>query len=131
MKRNKKLEKYIKRMSGIAVEVRVVKKFWDLVGAKAWPEKQRITFAEDELDYKPLIWHEMGHLKTQITAYFSIKDEVSAQMWALRELRKRGYRKLYKESVDYVKEWGWNKECPKRYVYSRARNIILKKLGIK
>jgi len=118
-------------MSGIVVEVRIVKKFWDLVGAKAWPKKQRISFTEDHLDYKPLIWHEMGHLKTQITGYFSIKDEVKAQMWALKELKRRGYKKLYKESVDYVKDWGWNKKCPKRYVYSRARNIILKKLGIK
>lgn len=131
MKRNIKLEKYIKRYTKKDVKVQVVQYFHNEPngGAKFFVERNLLKIVKSDLDFRPLIWHEMGHIVTSPTSGFCIKHEVDAQLWAMRVLKRLKYKKLYKESIEYIKSWNIDRTKHWRLnIYGRAKNIILKNI---
>lgn len=130
------LRKYIKRMFNIDVDIYIQHHFWGGYGAKAYKgsetEPHVIEIVRSELEGelpRYLIWHEVGHLFTP-NARGGVKCELEAQWWALQEAKKRGYKKLYKELVEYVREWVYDKiSCAEDKKYKRAGRIILQRLG--
>ena len=132
------LRKYIKRMFNIDVEIDIKHHFWGGYGAIAYEgtetELPLIEIAKSELkDKLPryIIWHEVGHLFTAVGNGCGVKNEVAAQMWAMREAKKRGYTKVYKELLKYVRDWtdDSEKSCVNDKMYRVAGYIILNKLG--
>lgn len=126
------LQKYIKRYIKKDVKVQIVKFFRNEpnCGAKYIVERNILKIREDELDFRPLIWHEMGHIVTSPTSGFSVKNEVNAQLWAMKNLKKLKYKKCYRESLEYIKSWNIDRKKHWRLnIYARAKNIILKNLN--
>ena len=104
MKRYLKLEKYIKRYTGINLKVYTIKYHHGGYGAyQKYYLKGYMTINEDLVDFKPLIWHEMGHLMTHDDDW--IKAEYKAQKWALNKLKKLKYNRIYKRSIEWIKRW--------------------------
>jgi len=140
------IKKYIKRMFNIDVDIYIQHHFWGGYGAKAYRgtkyEPHVIEIAKDMLKKdlpRYLIWHEVGHLFTAVGNGCGVKNEVNAQMWAMQEMKKRGYNKLYNYSLEYVIEWTEgdivksiatkSKERATSDMYKIAGYIILNKLG--
>ncbi len=125
------LQKYIKRYTKKDVKIQIVKFFRNDPngGAKYFVERNLLKIREDELDFRSLIWHEMGHIVTSPTSGFSVKNEVNAQLWVMKNLKKLKYKKLYKESIEYIKSWNIDRnKCWRLNIYSRAKNIILNRI---
>lgn len=127
-----KLKKYIKRYTKKDVKIHLIKYFRNEpnIGAKYFIKKNLLIIVKSELDYRPLIWHEMGHIATSPTSEFCVKNEVNAQLWVMKNLKKLKYKKLYKESIEYIKDWNIDRvKHWKLNIYSRAKNIILKDIN--
>jgi len=124
MKRNIQLEKYIKRHTGHNVKVFTVKWLKGGYGAKM-NTVTGLKICEEVSTYKPLIWHEMGHLIDEDMNW--VKNEIKAQTWALKRLKKLGYNKIYEESLDWIKSWQNIKNASTQY-YKEASEIILNEI---
>ena len=125
------LEKYIKRYTGKDIKVIFVKDFTEEpeCGAKYFVKRNLLKIREDCSDSRPLIWHEMGHIATTPSSKFCVKHEVDAQLWVMKTLKKLKYKKLYKESLEYIKSWNIDRDAWWRLdIYGKAKNIILKKI---
>lgn len=130
---NHKIAKYIYNLFGINTKIDVQYHFYNRAGAKAYPEEKRIIFSlvalkQDKFP-KYLIWHEVGHLITSKNSGFCVKNEVNAQLWAIREAKRRGYSKLTKDFIDYTKEWGTDSVNSHSIIYPRAKYKILRELN--
>lgn len=136
----KYIKEYIKHLFGLNVEIKIVHHFWGRYGAYAWRgdknSKHLIKIAKSVLEYddylKALIWHEVGHLFTS-EGFASAKNEINAQAWAMKEMKKRGYNKLYQYSLtEMVERWvRGDIGCEKKRMYKKAGKEILKVLGEK
>ena len=122
MVRNFELEKYIKRYTGKTVKVHTVKWIKGGYGASMNPVRGLKICKEDSI-FRPLIWHEMGHLMGRDRNW--VKNEVKAQKWALKNLKRLGYNRIYKESIEWVKRWGTTGTISDKK-YKKASKIILK-----
>lgn len=121
MKRHIKLEKYIKRYTDRDIKVYIVKWLWGGYGAWINSKKGILKIREDDSNFKPLIWHEMGHLMAGAKSW--VKNEVEAQKWALKTLKKLKYKRIYKESINWIQRWGNSSESANGY--KKARKILL------
>lgn len=122
MQREQKLEKYIFNISGLSSKVYSAKNLQGRVGArifKCYPIVMHIS--KDCVNFKPLIYHELGHLFTLGNNCFII-EEVLAQLWAFKTLIKN--KKLYNQSYSWVKRWH---TCKNSHTegYTQAADIIL------
>lgn len=132
------IHKYIKHMFGLDVKIKIVHHFWGRFGAMAWRGDKnhchliKITesLVKDSECLSYMLWHEVGHLFTASVKNRGYKNEVNAQIWAMKNMKKRGYNKLYKKSINYVKDWIIGVECAEKNMYKKAGKIILKKLKI-
>ncbi len=127
----KKVEKYIEHLFGLVLKVVSKHHFWGGFSAWALTEESSIellkAILKDPKELRILIWHEVGHFftsKDKHPEHLSIRNEVNAQLWAIKKAKNRGYTKLYKLFCEDVKSHkGW-----KRPNYRRARCILLDKL---
>ncbi len=119
MKRNKRLEKYIELYTGCNIKVITVK--WIKGGYGASINSKKLKIHEDDVDYKPLIWHEMGHLMRYDKDW--VKNEYKAQKWALVTLKKLKYNDIYEESIEWIKGWRFHISGVK---YEKVAELILK-----
>jgi len=120
--RNKKLEKYVKRYTGVSLKVITQKWFWGGYGAK-YQSKGILYIREDLLNFKPLIWHEMGHLMDGAEDW--VENEVKAQLAVFKKLKDLGYEKIYRDSLMWVTvRWG-NQNNENNRNYAKARKRIL------
>jgi ATP:corrinoid adenosyltransferase len=124
MKRSLKLEKYIKRHTGHEIKVFIVK--WIKGGFGAYINNKRLKICEDDMDYKPLLWHEMGHLIDG--DYNWVKNEYKAQKWALKTLKKLKYNNIYQESIEWIKLWGKRDLTICDRGYRKASRMLLGKI---
>ena len=124
MKRDIKLEKYIKRYTGKKVTVYVMNWIWGGYGGWYNRRKNILEFHKDGVNYKPLIWHEMGHLMGKARGY--VNNEVFACSWHLNELKRLKYNRLYNESLEWYKEIG-SSGCERDKEYRKVSKIISKK----
>lgn len=136
MKRQFKLEKYIKRFTGKEYKVYSAKFLLDGYGAVTLVGPRIIKIVEDQLNEKPVIWHEMGHVVFDSMPQTLEESEYNAQMWALRELLKLGYRKIFEASILWIKnDWlDSEKPTPSDIAYASVRARILNQItneGIK
>ena len=122
MLRNKKLERYVKRYTGKEIKAYTVKCIKG--GYGAYMSDRVLRIREDEMDYKPLIWHEIGHLMAWDDDW--VKNEYKAQKWALRKLKKLNYKNLYKESIEWIKIWGKRNLTTYDIQYRIASKLLLK-----
>ena len=129
MKRCKPLEKYIKKYTGINLKVYTVKYHHGGYGAyQKYYSRGYMTINEDLTDFKPLIWHEMGHLMMNDGKGF-IEREVDAQLWAFKTLKELNLSKIYRDSLMWVNcRWG-SLENDSQNGYGKARKIILETLN--
>jgi len=79
--------------------IRIDRHWWNLV------------YRLNHLRIKRLILHELGHFKANRVDTSMIEDELSAQLWSIRQARKTGDKALVKECIDHFKTWpsmDWN-----------------------
>lgn len=137
-RRKKRIEiaisKYIKHLFGLDVDIIVRHHFWGCYAARVdMNDKFVIEIAEDALqDWKTYIWHEMGHIK--MGCYNSkrcVEEEVIAESWALFEMCKRGYTKLYKKAIHRIRSWDtdFTYSDMNQRPYKKAAKIILTLFG--
>ncbi len=124
MKRDIKLEKYIKRYTGHNIQVFTVKWIKGGYGAKI-NSVTGMKICESDMHYKPLIWHEMGHLIVGDNNW--IKNEYKAQKWALKTLKKLKYNNIYKDSIEWIKIWGTRNQTKDDRRYKKVSKILLGK----
>lgn len=123
MRRDFKLERYVKRYTNIKVKVFLLKYVKGGYGAIMNPFTRELKILYDLKDFKPLIWHEMGHLMTN--DYNWIKREYKVQKWALKTLKRLKYNKIYKESLEWIKTWHDIKNNS-RLKYGKVQKMLLK-----
>ena len=123
MRRNKRLEKYIKLYTGCDIKVYIVKCIKGGYGACI--NSKRLKICEEDSEYKPLIWHEMGHLMAWNNRNW-IKNEYKAQEWSLRRLKKLKYNNIYKESIEWIKIWGTRNHTVDDKKYRKVAKMLLK-----
>ena len=132
---NYKIANYIYNLFGLDTTIGIKHHFYTKVGAVAYPETKQLIFSLSLLkkDNFPryLIWHEVGHLITSPSRHFCVENEVNAQIWAIKEAKRRGYHKLAKEFIDYVKGWGITASESHNIIYSIAKHKILRQLNEK
>lgn len=132
------IQKYIKNVFGLVVHVVIVHHFWGRFGAKVWIGDDEyhhlMKITKRELQWgmpHGLIWHEVGHIKTSGIEQGWIKSEINAELWALRDMKRRGYNRLYQEEIKTVKEeWLKGVDCDKQRTYKIAGRKVLEILGI-
>jgi len=124
LKRSKKLEKYIKHYTGKNVKVFIMNWIWGGYGGWYNRKKNILELHKDDADYKPLVWHEMGHLIDKKRGY--VNNEVFACTWHLNRLKALGYNRLYKESLEWYKGIG-HSGCERDKEYRKVAKIISKK----
>lgn len=90
----------------------------------------RTSFVDmPEMYSRVLMWHEVGHLMT--CGMTHTEDEVYCQLWMMRELKVRGFTRMYQYEVDEMREW---LHMPRKRMntymrYRKAARIVLKELG--
>lgn len=125
-------------MFGLDVEIGIVSHFKGRFAGKAWLKNgnklHQIKIAKwtlkNELP-RDVIWHEVGHLYTWKKENTYLENETNAQMWVMLEVKKRGYTKLYKEFLKYVRDMSKGFDTDSDEVFRKAGRIILKRLGEK
>ena len=123
MKRYLKLEKYIKKYTGENIKVFTVKYHKGGYGAYMRGSKGYMTILEELVNFKPLIWHEMGHLLDGDTNF--IKNETKAQLAVFAKLKQLGYQKLYAQSLLWlINRWGQQANKNNKG-YAKAKKQIL------
>jgi len=133
MYRSEKLEKYVKRVTGQDYRVEIVKYIRGGFGATTNNDAKRIRICESQKDVKCLLWHEMGHIIMDINDENILEAEVNAQLWAMDNLIKLGYKRIILDSIDWIKDWQTDTRQPteRDEVYKKASKIILRRLGVK
>lgn len=131
LKTAKQIQEYIKKEFGVEIKIEIKNHFWG--GFWGWysGSENKIKLSKQLFEKQEyltcLIWHEIGHhftIKPNASSGACIKNEVNAQIWAIREAKKRNYTRIYQWLVDYVISGsGW-----KERDYRRARRIIIDKL---
>lgn len=132
LKTEKDIQKYIKHMFGIDVKITLKHHFWAGCEGKCFYCNSRIEMkrdlTENPMFLRYVLWHEVGHMftaKDRDPRYINIRNETNAQIWALKNLKERGFTKLFFFSLEQVKNnGGWN-----RYSYRRAKQKILEKVN--
>lgn len=127
MIRQIKLEKYIKRFTGKIYKVYSFRYIHDGYAAITDTVNKRLDILHEQVNIKPVIWHEMGHIIFDHIDASPLEDEYNAQMWALGELLKRGYTKIFEESIEWIKnDWpDTDNPTPTDEVYLIVRDKIL------
>ena len=126
------VKRYVKHLFGTDIKVKFQRHFHSRCYGMADYDTHSITLSnhilEDFEKQKAVIWHEVGHLRSNQNHYFSVIDEVLAQTWVLNEAKKRGYTRLYEDFIDYVRGWQHYPELSKQHqtIYGRASYQILK-----
>jgi len=132
---NQKIKKYVYNLFGLNITVDIQHHFYNRAGAKAYPKEKKMIFSLVALKQNPfpryLIWHEVGHLITSKSPIFCVENEVMAQLWAIKETKRRGYHNLMKDFINYTKGWGTNSVNSNSIIYSIAKYKILRELKIK
>lgn len=125
------IKRYIKNTFGMNIKIKVVSRL--TYGAAGWAnyDTNTITIVQRVLRdncFKYLIWHEVGHFKTlEFCGGSRVEREVNAQLWAMNEMKRRGYNRMFDDAVDYVRAWP---NIIKDKTYKKASKIILKIAGI-
>jgi hypothetical protein len=123
---NSYLKKYVKRMFGIDVDIKIIKKIiidgHSYAGyAQIKDNKDIIRLTENNCHRKSLLFHEVGHLKCKFDNN-PTENEYNAQMYAIHQAWLRGYHNIFCELIkDTYYVW---KDC-KNTIYARARKKIL------
>jgi hypothetical protein len=132
---NQLIAQYIYNLFKLDVKIAIQHHFFNRAGAKVLPKENKIIFSlaalKNNIFPAYLIWHEIGHLKTSKIDRFCVENEVNAQVWAVKEAKKRGYHKLKKDFINYVKNWGNDSISSHSIIYSIAKFKILRKLNEK
>ena len=129
--RSKKLEKLIKEMTGQSFIVETKKWLWYGFSARVYLTKNYMTIRRDHINFKPVIWHEIGHIKTTKIKMSFFEREYRAEMWALKQSLEKKNIKLFEESLAWVKSWldvSEPQETPWDKKYARVARKILKDL---
>lgn len=105
MRRVPHLEKVVLRYTGQHYRVYSVKWIWEGYGGMTYNDKKVIKIREDQLKTYVVLWHEMGHVVKDRDFQHLWESEYEAQKWALVELKNLKKYKLYRKSIEYVKEW--------------------------
>jgi len=138
------VKKYIKRVFGMDIDVKIKHHFWGGYEGTAYIQDNRLEIAkkafQDQSFLRILIWHEIGHFRTKWSSS-RIQRESDADVWAARYARKKGYTTMYHAIVDRAKherdvlgcdpDWFKAKNgfaSPR--TYQKAAMLTIQRLGI-
>jgi len=125
----KQIEDYCAKLIGPDQIIRMVSyEDNDTAAARTYCSQKNDPDEPDEIHFASrkfpviVIFHECGHLITQWTKPSCTESEVQAHKYAILLALNRGNIQIAKDLIEELEEWG------RKMIYTRAKNILLKKL---